>query len=107
MMRCGILAWTIELHPDAAKHLRALAWSDKPTAKRVTEQVTEVGKADDPRYRGSGLRGPLAGLWRYRVGDWRNVAETQDSAMIIVALDIDHRSRVYRESIRAGERLSG
>ena len=91
-----MLAWTIELHPEAAKQLRALARTDKPTAKRVTDYLTEVGQADGPRFRGKGLTGPLAGLWRYRVGDWRIIADIHDNAMIIVALDIDHRSRVYR-----------
>jgi mRNA interferase RelE/StbE len=96
MTWCGILAWKIELHPEAAKQLRALARRDKPMAKRVTDYLTEVGQADDPRSRGKGLTGTLAGLWRYRVGDWRIVADIHDSTMIIVALDIDHRSTVYR-----------
>lgn len=96
MTWCGILAWTIELHPEAAKQLRELAGRDKPTAKRVTNYLTDIGQADDPRSKGKGLTGTLAGLWRYRVGDWSIVADIHDSTMIIVALDIDHRSRVYR-----------
>jgi mRNA interferase RelE/StbE len=96
MTWCEILAWTIELHPEAAKQLRELAKRDKPTAKRVTEYLIGIGQADDPRARGKGLTGTLAGLWRYRVGDWRIVADIHDSTMTIVALDIDHRSKVYR-----------
>jgi mRNA interferase RelE/StbE len=96
MTWCGILAWTIELHPDAAKQLRELARRDKPAAKRVTNCLTDIGQADDPRSRGKGLIGALTGLWRYRVGDWRIVVDIHDSIMVVVALDIDHRSRVYR-----------
>ena len=98
MTWCGILAWTIELHPEAAKQLRTLARRDKPTAKRVTDYLTDIGQQHDPRSRGKALSGTLNGLWRYRVGDWRMVVDIHDTAMIIVALDIDHRSRVYRSA---------
>jgi mRNA interferase RelE/StbE len=96
MTWCGILAWTIELHPEAAKQLRSLARRDKPTAKRITNYLTDIGQADDPRSRGRALTGTLAGLWRYRVGDWRIIVDVHDNAMIIVALDINHRSQIYR-----------
>ncbi|HOF63489.1 MAG TPA: type II toxin-antitoxin system RelE/ParE family toxin [Dermatophilaceae bacterium] len=90
------MAWTIELHPDAAKQLRALARTDRSMAKRITVYLAEVERADDPRVRGKGLTGPLTGLWRYRIGDWRVVVDIYDARMVILALDIEHRSRVYR-----------
>ncbi len=65
-------------------------------AKRIVDYLADVEAATDPRSRGKGLTGPLAGLWRYRVGDWRVVVDIHDDRMIIVALDIDHRSQVYR-----------
>lgn len=67
------MAWTIELHPDAAKSLRSLARKDRPMAKRITDYLADVERADDPRSCGKGLTGPLTGLWRYRIGDWRVV----------------------------------
>lgn len=45
---------------------------------------------------GKGLTGPLTGLWRYRIGDWRVVVDIYDDRLVILALDIEHRSRVYR-----------
>jgi len=90
------LAWTIELHPDAARSLRGLARTDRPMAKRITDYLADVEAADDPRSRGKGLTGPLAGLWRYRIGDWRVVVDIYDDRPVILALDIEHRSRVYR-----------
>ena len=91
------MAWTIELHPEAASQLRLLAKRDRPTPKRVTDYLATLSTCEDPRDRGQGLSGPLAGLWRYRVGDWRIVADIHDERLVIVALDIDHRSRVYRD----------
>lgn len=90
------MAWAIELHPQAAKQLRALARKDRRTAKAITDYLAEVERADNPRTRGKALAGPLAGLWRYRVGDWRVVVDIHDDRLVILALDIDHRSRVYR-----------
>ena len=90
------LGWTIELHPDAAKSLRSLARKDRPMAKRITDYLADVERADDPRSRGKGLTGPLIGLWRYRIGDWRVVVDIYDDRLVILALDIEHRSRVYR-----------
>jgi mRNA interferase RelE/StbE len=41
------------------------------------------------------LKGPLAGQWRYRVGDWRVIYRVQDDQVVIVLL-IVHRSNAYR-----------
>lgn len=37
-----------------------------------------------------------SGLWRYRVGDYRIVADIEDDVLVILVVDVDHRSRVYR-----------
>ena len=41
------------------------------------------------------MRGPLAGFWRYRVGDWRLVCDILDDVMTIVAFEFDRRDKVY------------
>lgn len=82
------MAWTIELHPEAAKQLRTLAHKNRPMAKQITEYLADVEQTEDPRARGKGLAGPLTGLWRYRVGDWRVVVDIYDDRMVILALDI-------------------
>lgn len=90
------MAWTIELHETALKQLGKLAKRDRPMARRITDALAELGDLADPRVRGKALTGPLTGLWRYRVGDWRIVADVQDARMVILALDIEHRSTIYR-----------
>jgi mRNA interferase RelE/StbE len=75
---------------------RSLARKDRPMAKRITDYLADVERADDPRSRGKALTGPLTGLWRYRIGDWRVVVDIYDDRLVILALDIEHRSRVYR-----------
>ena len=39
--------------------------------------------------------GSLTGLWRYRVGDYRIIADIEDDVLVILVIDVDHRSTVY------------
>jgi len=48
-----------------------------------------------PRDRGKALTGGLSGLWRYRVGGNRVVCDLQDARLIVLVIDIDHRSNSY------------
>ena len=43
---------------------------------------------ENPRIKGKELTGDLKGLWRYRVGDYRILAEIQDTKIVILILDI-------------------
>jgi mRNA interferase RelE/StbE len=42
------------------------------------------------------MTGPLGGLWRYRVGDYRIICEIQDRKLIILVVTIEQRRDVYR-----------
>ena len=50
---------------------------------------------ENSRIKGKALTGDLKGLWRYRVGDDRILAEIQDTKIVILILDIGHRSKIY------------
>ena len=45
---------------------------------------------------GKGLTENKSGLWRYRVGDYRIIADIEDDVLVILVVDVDHRSRIYR-----------
>ena len=45
---------------------------DRGIAARIFEELDEIAKLEDPRVRGKSLTGNLAGVWRYRVGDYLN-----------------------------------
>ncbi len=87
------MAWTIELSERAVKALDKI---DKATAKRIVSYLQQLTDLPHPTDRGKALTGTLAGLWRYRVGDWRIICHIDHEQVTIVALDIDHRSRIYR-----------
>ncbi|MBC1353866.1 type II toxin-antitoxin system RelE/ParE family toxin [Listeria innocua] len=51
--------------------------------------------SDNPRHHGKSLVGNRVGQWRYRVGDYRLIAEIQDNEVIVLILNIGHRRDIY------------
>lgn len=51
---------------------------------------------EDPRQHGKGLTANRSGQWRYRIGDYRLLAEIQEEKVVILVLQVGHRSDVYR-----------
>ncbi len=87
------MAWNLEVTDDARKQLRKI---DQQTADRITRAMIEVARLENPRVRGHALTGNLIGLWRFRVGDWRVIVRIENEKLVIVVIDVGHRSKVYR-----------
>jgi mRNA interferase RelE/StbE len=88
------LVWTINYADTAKAQLRKL---DKPTARRIVDYLSEhIATLENPRNTGKALTGPLGGLWRYRVGDYRVICEIQDNTVCILVVQIGNRREVYR-----------
>jgi len=87
------LAWTVEVSDFAEKQLRKL---DRPVHKRLIDWLDDrIEGGKNPRHFGEPLRGDLADFWRYRVGDFRIICEIQEQRMVVLALAIGHRRKVY------------
>lgn len=89
------MVWRVELTDSAAKQLRKL---DGQTAKRILVFLRDrLSALDDPRSIGEALRGKeLGDFWKYRVGDWRIIADLEDGVMVITVIRIGNRRDVYR-----------
>jgi mRNA interferase RelE/StbE len=87
--------WTIEFAESAARQIRKL---DPAIARRITAYLRErVASAADPRSLGAALKGDELGqFWKYRVGDYRLIAEIHDQEIRILVLRLGHRREVYR-----------
>ena len=70
---------------------------DRRDAARVKNYLEDITLLDNPRLRGKGLTGDRAELWRYRVGDYRILVEIHDHELIVLAIGVGHRSRIYRD----------
>lgn len=86
------MAWTIKVSKRADKQLRKL---NKQVADRITKYINEISLLDDPRTKGKALTGTLRGLWRYRVEDYRIICDIIDNELVILVLEVEHRSKVY------------
>ena len=85
----------VEFSETALKTLKKL---DGSIQKQIVKYAHELEGLTDPKARGKGLTSNLAGLWRYRVGDWRMICEIKDDKLTILVLRIGHRSDVYEKS---------
>ena len=84
--------WGLETSPRFDKAARKL---DRQVLRRVKAYLDEVCELDDPRSRGKGLTGDLAGYWRYRIGDYRVLVEVRDDDLVIIAITLGHRSGIH------------
>jgi mRNA interferase RelE/StbE len=86
--------WTLVVSKAFAKSARTI---DKPSLERIREYLDEVAALTDPRTRGQALSHNRGGYWRYRVGDYRVIVEFRDTELLLIAVDVGHRSTIYRE----------
>jgi mRNA interferase RelE/StbE len=89
------LAWTLEFSDKA---ISALATLDKQTSLRIIAYLeTRAAPLANPRDLGHALKGSkYGGMWRYRVGDCRVIAEILDQRVSILVIEIGHRREIYR-----------
>lgn len=88
------MAWKIEYTETASKQLRKL---DKQIARQIVDFMdARIASLDDPRSTGKALVGPLGGLWRYRVGDYRVICDIRDDTLVTLVVQIGNRREVYR-----------
>lgn len=85
------MAWKINFSDRAEKQLRKL---DKTIARRILKYLKENVESD-PKAVGKYLKGNLADLWRYRVGDYRLICTFKHGELIVLVLEIGHRREIY------------
>ena len=86
------MAYRIEFESQALADFSRL---DGAVKKQIQKYIDKIASRDDPRTLGEPLQENLSAYWKFRVGDYRLVAEIQDDRFIVLMLVIDHRSRVY------------
>jgi len=78
----------------AKKNLKKL---DKYTASMILGWIRKnLEGCKNPRQHGKGLTANKTGEWRYRIGDYRVLAEINDGKIIILVLNIGHRRDIYK-----------
>ena len=88
------MTWTVAFDDRASKELRKL---DKQAQSDILRYLRErIATAEDPRRFGRPLSGNFAGLWRYRIRDYRLICNIEDDRLLVLVLRATHRKDVYR-----------
>ena len=88
------MPWTVELADAAVKAIDLL---DKPVRQRMQRFIEQrLMNADNPRQWGKALTGKYAGLWRYRIGDYRLVCRIEDARLVVLVVKVAKRDTVYQ-----------
>lgn len=86
-------AYTFEFEKKAESECMKLDSTVRNNIKKYVKKISKV----NPRKAGKQLlNAHLSGLWRYRVGDYRLIAEIDDKKLIVNIIRIEHRSEVYK-----------
>ncbi len=87
------MKWIVELSKLADSNLKSL---DKPIRTQIRNFIRRLQETMNPRSFGKALVGNYKGLWQYRVGDYRLLCDIQDNQLVILVVEIEHRSKIYR-----------
>ena len=87
------MTFRVEFSETAKKELKKI---DKYHQKLIIEWIEKnlVG-CSNPRQHGKSLVANRKGQWRYRVEDYRILAEIIDDRVVILVLNVGHRREVY------------
>lgn len=87
------MTFEVEFTEQAIKELKKM---DKHDAALITGWIRKnLQGCSNPRQHGKALTANHSSEWRYRVGNYRLLAEIQDEKVIILILTIGHRSKIY------------
>ena len=87
--------WTVEFDDRARRELRKL---DSGAQQEILRYLRErIAGSTDPRQFGKPLRMNLAGLWRYRVGQYRLICRFEEDRLVVLVIKVGHRREVYED----------
>lgn len=69
--------------------------ADPNIARLIRNAAREIAALEDPKSRGKALTGDFAGLWRYRVRDYRMICDIVDQKTVIMVIKVGKRDKVY------------
>lgn len=86
------MTYSVLVTPKAEKAIRKLGHE---VAGRIFRFIKSELDRENPRSKGRRLVG--SDLWRYRVGDYRVLAQIDDGTVTVLVVTAAHRREVYRD----------
>ena len=91
-------SWQIEVSDKAEATLLRF---DKATRLRILRYIRErLLSHPDPGVLAEPLAGEFKGLFRFRVGDYRSISDIRENQLLIVVVEVRHRSEAYRKGLK-------
>lgn len=88
------MTYKLVLTDDIVKQIKKM---DKHVGLMLAKDIKKrLDGLENPRQFGKALTGQFKGLWRYRVGDYRVIADIRDQELIVLALEVGHRKEIYK-----------
>lgn len=84
--------YEVLLHPDAQN---VYANANKALAKKIARCLQQLEENPRSHPNIKALKGDLAGLYRYRIGDYRVIYSIEDEVVRVFVVAIAHRSEAY------------
>ncbi len=91
------MAYKIDFAKKASDEFSKLDGSIKV---QIGKFLNKLANRDNPRTLGEPLQANLSAFWKYRIGNYRLVAEIQDDNFIVLMLAVMHRKEVYTQSAK-------
>ncbi len=88
------MKYQIVFSKEADKQLRRIDITQQRIIANWIEKNLE--NTDNPKIFGKALKGSLRDYWRYRVGNYRIIAEINNNEIKIIIINIGHRKDIYR-----------
>lgn len=86
-------SFRVEWSARAQKQIRKM---NKSIANLILRWVNKnLEGCENPYQHGKALTANRAGQWRYRVGNYRMIAEIYEEKVVILILSVGHRKEIY------------
>ena len=86
------MTYTVNTTPQFDKEFKKL---DNSVQILVLKFIKKLEESENPKSYGKSLSGGLSGKYRFRINNYRLLTIIKEDKMIIYALKIGHRSKVY------------
>ncbi|MCK5164140.1 MAG: type II toxin-antitoxin system RelE/ParE family toxin [Desulfobacula sp.] len=92
------MTWIIKFIPKIKRELKKL---DKKDSKNILDFLeNEVLPLEDPRTIAIKLKKNLKEFYKFRVGNFRIIADIQDNQLLILVVRIANRKDVYKKKFK-------
>ncbi len=87
--------WELAFSKRAEKQLSKM---DRGASRIVVAWLMKhIHGCENPHAHGKGLTENRLGEWRYRIGDYRVLCDIQEDRLVVLAINIGHRSKIYTQ----------